>query len=77
MTWKPRYEGESYPFELVCPDGYVRHFSYANRSDAESDAKVASEGSCQFYKRLSRLELAYGPCPGGAHWVREREGGCR
>lgn len=74
MNWRPRYEGEIYPFEIVCPDGFVRHFSYANEGDAGSDAKFASESSCQFHKQPSRLELAFGPCPGGTHLVRRREG---
>lgn len=73
MTWKPRYEGEAYPFEIVCPDGFVRHFSYTNREDAESDAKFASESSCQFQKQQSRLELAFGSCGGGVHTVRKRD----
>lgn len=72
MTWKPRYEAESYPFEIVCPDGFVRHFSYSHRGDAESDAKVATASSCQFFKSPNRLELAFGTCPGGVHSVRER-----
>ena len=72
MTWKPRYEGETYPFEIVCPDGFVRHFSYANRSDAESDARLAADRSCRFHSKPNRLEEAFGACPGGVHSVRER-----
>lgn len=57
-------------FEIVCPDGRVRHMPYSNEDDAEFDADVAVE-QCQFYPRQNVLEQKHGPCPGGAHTVRE------
>lgn len=57
-------------YELVCPDGAVRHFRYYSAVDAESDAALAEQQGCRFYAKPSRLERAFGPCPGGAHSVR-------
>ena len=59
-------------FELVCPDGLVRHFPYVNQLDAESDARFAQHRGCRFYDTPSRLEREAGPCPGGEHAVRPR-----
>ena len=73
MTWKPRYEGEAYPFVIVCPDGVSRHFAHAHREDAESDARLATERSCRFHEKPNRLEEAFGGCPGGVHVVRKKE----
>lgn len=73
MSWHPLAEGVAYPFEIVCPDGFVRHYPYADEGDAQSDARHASERSCQFYDKPSRLEEAFGKCRGGTHRVRKRE----
>ena len=72
MSWKGLYEEVVYPFEIVCPDGFVRHFSYTDAEDAVSDAKVASESRCQFFPQPNRLELSLGACSGGTHTVRKR-----
>lgn len=72
MNWKSQLEGTLYPFEIVCPDGFSRHFPYANEEDAESDARVAEQSSCQFFPHPNRLELAFGPCPSGKHTVRKK-----
>jgi len=73
VNWKPLFESVSYPFEIVCPDGFVRHFPYLNEQDAQSDARIASESRCQFFERVNRLEEALGACRGGLHSVRKRE----
>jgi len=64
--------GILYPFEIVCPDGLVRHFPYQHEGDATSDAAVAETKRCQFYPKPNRLEEAFGACPGGRHLVRRR-----
>lgn len=68
-------KGIVYPFEIVCPDGLVRHFPYAHRADAESDAAHATSKGCRFFEKPNRLEQAFGECPAGSHTVREREDG--
>lgn len=72
MSWKGLFESVRYSFEIVCPDGLVRHFAYLHREDAEADAKLASERSCRFYPTRSSLEERHGDCPGGEHSVRDR-----
>lgn len=73
MNWRGLFEGVTYPFEIVCPDGLVRHFAYMNQGDAEADAKLASDKSCRFYETKSSLEELHGDCPGGQHSVRRRD----
>ena len=46
-------------WEVVCPDGTVRHFPYHNYGDADCDADCFS----------NRLVVCVG-CPGGVHTVR-------
>lgn len=57
-------------WEIVCPDGKVRHYPYINFEDAEFDAKTAASGKCQFYPTPGALEVQHGPCPGGPHGLR-------
>lgn len=65
-------------WEIVCPDGRVRHLPYINLGDAESDAtsidrKTSVKGAelaCRMYPNPGSLERKHGPCPGGKHEVR-------
>jgi hypothetical protein len=58
-------------FEIVCPDGHVRHFPYTNFGDAEFDAGLIDKsGRCRFYATPNELEAKLPVCPGGAHTVR-------
>lgn len=57
-------------FEVVCPDGRVRHYPYHNEGDAQCDAEVFTERKCQLYPEPSPLELEQTPCPEGVHTVR-------
>ena len=56
-------------WEIVCPDGRVRHYPYINFGDAECDAEVC-ERRCQMYPKRGSLERKHGACPGGKHEVR-------
>lgn len=62
-------------WEIVCPDGRVRHYPYHNREDAEdtaleAEARRASTARCSFWDQPSDLELSQPQCPGGSHVVR-------
>ncbi len=65
-------------WEVVCPDGRVRHYPYHNLGDAESTARIASKSGvapgervgCRMWPEPSPLEAAQPPCPGGSHTVR-------
>ena len=58
-------------YEIVCPDGRVRHFPFHNEGDAKSDAEHYSrERDCQAGLR-SPAEWSKPPCPQGEHTVRE------
>lgn len=52
-------------WEIVCPDGGVRHMPYTNEEDAAFDADLCTEEGCQLYPDT------LGGCPGGEHFVRE------
>ena len=56
-------------WELVCPDGGVRHFPYANKLDAEYDATLCSEEGCQIFPESFSLEAKRPACVGGPHQV--------
>jgi len=56
-------------WELVCPDGGVRHFPYANKLDAEYDATLCADEGCQIFPESFSLEAARPPCVGGPHRV--------
>lgn len=57
-------------YEIVCPDGRVRHYPYHNEGDAESDARTYTR------KQHCRVEpddpRGWGdpPCPQGEHTTR-------
>ena len=56
-------------WEVVCPDGGVRHFPYADKSDAEYDATLCAEEGCQIYPESQWLEPKRPPCSGGKHRI--------
>ena len=57
-------------WEVVCPDGRVRHPPYHNHGDAEADAAIYTRVGCiGRSKRPSRLAARQPPCPEGAHTV--------
>jgi hypothetical protein len=60
-------------FEVVCPDGRVRHYPYHNEDDAICDAEVFAEQKCSIYPEPSPLEKRHPPCPEGKHTVRAIE----
>jgi hypothetical protein len=63
-------------WEVVCPDGRVRHLPYHNRGDAQSHARFASRSDwfakrgCRLAPKPGQLERSQPPCSGGAHAVR-------
>lgn len=58
-------------WEIVCPDGIVRHNPYHNFDDAEFDAASYTERKCRgAWPKPSRLEMKNPPCPEGSHTVR-------
>lgn len=59
-----------FTWEIVCPDGRVRHLPYANKGDADCDAEVCDERGCQLYPEPTDLERRLPPCEGKAHTVR-------
>lgn len=55
-------------WEVVCPDGYVRHHPFHNEDDAHAMAVRATSKRCRGARTLA---LAIEPpCPGGLHTVR-------
>lgn len=57
-------------WQIVCPDGNVRHYPYAYEAPARVDAKACSR-SCRMEPKLNKLEAANPPCANGKHTVRE------
>jgi hypothetical protein len=63
-------------WEVVCPDGRVRHLPYHNLGDARSHARFASrpdwfaKRGCRLAPNPGRLEQSQPPCSGGEHTVR-------
>lgn len=58
-------------WEVVCPDGKVRHFPYHNQGDAACDADVYSSRGCRGnFRRPNVLQRRQEPCPEGRHRVR-------
>lgn len=63
-------------WEVVCPDGRVRHLPYHNLGDAQSHARFASRSDwfakrgCRLAPKPGQLERSQPPCSGGAHAVR-------
>lgn len=57
-------------FEVVCPDGHVRHYPFHNEGDAASAANRATTKKCRPAPNPSPIELLHPPCLGGEHTVR-------
>lgn len=60
-------------WEIVCPDGLVRHYPYGNQEDAEFDAQLCDQKGCRLYPESSPLERLSSPCSGEPHSVRPTE----
>lgn len=56
-------------WEIVCPDGGLRHFPYATRDDAEFDATLCAEEGCQIFPESTWLEPRRPTCMGGPHRI--------
>ena len=56
-------------YEVVCPDGRIRHMPYHNEGDARCDASVNTERGHR-YSPGNPPEWYDPPCPGGKHVVR-------
>lgn len=56
-------------YEIVCPDGSMRHYPYHHLGDATCDADVWSEGDGRCVCD-DEFTVSLGSCPGGAHTVR-------
>jgi hypothetical protein len=56
-------------WEVICPDGRVRHWPYLSRTDAEADGRIFTAGGCRAHRKAAALEATQPPCPGGAHTV--------
>lgn len=53
-------------YEVVCPDGKVRHFPYHNEGDAMCDAEVFDHaGRCAFEVDTPDHFRVHGPCSSG------------
>jgi hypothetical protein len=69
-------DGNCAGWEVVCPDGRVRHLPYHNLGDARSHARFASrpdwfaKRGCRLAPKTGRLEQSQPPCLGGEHSVR-------
>ncbi len=57
-------------WEVICPDGCVRHWPYVDRDGAETEARIFSAGACGSYRKATALETNLPRCPGGSHSVR-------
>lgn len=57
-------------WQIVCPDGLVRHFPYVNDTAARYDANARTEHGCRLSAKMNKLEAAHPPCPGGEHTIR-------
>ena len=67
MTMKNR---KCVGWEIVCPDGSVRHHPYHNEGDARSDARTCSRRDCEADDELNPVAARLPPCPQGVHSVR-------
>lgn len=56
-------------WEIVCPDGGVRHFPYSSKDDAEYDASLCIEEGCQIFPESYALGGMRPPCAGGSHRI--------
>ncbi|HEU5073925.1 MAG TPA: hypothetical protein VFU02_07125 [Polyangiaceae bacterium] len=65
----PQSRRSTMAWEIVCPDGGVRHFPYADKSDADFDVTLCAEEGCQIFPESHWLEATRPPCAGGPHRV--------
>lgn len=56
-------------WEIVCPDGGVRHFPYSSKDDAKYDATLCTAEGCQIFPESQWLQGAQPPCSGGPHRI--------
>jgi hypothetical protein len=56
-------------WEIVCPDGRVRHYPFHNFDDAEDAAEHCAK-RCDPFRVPSELMASQPPCPHGPHAVR-------
>ena len=57
-------------WEVVCPDGVVRHYPYHNEGDARCDAEVLTRRGCSPDPLPGPGGIPHPPCSGGAHTYR-------
>jgi hypothetical protein len=57
-------------WEVVCPDGRVRHYPFHNEDDAQAAADRAALRGCRPSPDPSDLVTSQPPCPNGSHEVR-------
>jgi hypothetical protein len=57
-------------WQIICPDGLVRHFPYVSQEAAEVDADCCSKLGCRMTPKMNPLEVAHPPCPRGVHTIR-------
>ncbi len=60
-------------WEVICPDGRVRHYPYLSREQAEAEAWRFDHACRSTGSRPTALETSQPPCPGGHHVARPAE----
>ena len=60
-------------WEVICPDGRVRHYPYLSREHAEAEAGRLDHACGNTRARPTALETSQPPCPGGRHVARPAE----
>lgn len=55
-------------WQIVCPDGHVRHHAYVNKGDALFDAKIFDQ-RCRRFAVPNEFEYGLPPCEGKPHTV--------
>jgi hypothetical protein len=53
-------------WEIVCPDGHVRHLPYMERKEAEFEADLCDDRGCEWLAPFA----AEAQCPGVPHRIR-------
>ncbi len=57
-------------WQIVCPDGHVRHAPYHDEAEARGDAAVFTATGCRLFGSASSARDNLPPCGGGMHEVR-------
>lgn len=65
--------GGAVTWMVVCPDGYVRHFPYSIRENADADARVFDR-RCRRFAQPNELEARLPPCERAPHAVKPLDG---